>query len=543
MGRHVEETTACTSRSARARAAAPRSSSPTAADAAQRARASNSSGDLASARPSAITVSLGRSQTVPPPASGDAARPARHVGGRRSMSRWTSASRRCGAGGHRRSSCGSSRNSGSRGTSSSTVRPLLDWQYRDADGSGYSFVAGAARQRPAVLGILGYIATRRFDPALARAQRDLVDDLESPRRCRRGRARLPVAAASEHGVEPHVAIGAIGLTPSDAADLPGARLQRRRTAALRSPECGNRTVRAGLVRSLARQRPRPTPRSRRSTTRLLTRDDFVQRIAMWSATTARVPRKTPEYFRRRYARHPVYSYIVVAVAGRRCRRPACWRRGRRTRRSPGAANRGLRWVARRRARTTGPTVQSLLEEFDAEYADVYNAGIDGVIFARGGLSTVDPGRTRDRSRSFRAVRAAQTCGCGSRSRDRRQCYSKGTAIRTAQPSAVCDMKWPAAIHARGSAGVRPPVGRFQSDASGSGRGAADRCRRTDCPRRASAASGARRAFRIMRRPYPLRRFQRDSSIPRRRRRDHVGTAWAASLALTLDGTVVRRHHR
>ena len=52
-------------------------------------------------------------------------------------------------------------------------------------------------------------------------------------------------------------------------------------------------------------------------------------------------------------------------------------------------------------------MQALLEEFDAEYADVYNAGIDGEVFARAGFAPVESGRGGSRRESFRTVRASQ----------------------------------------------------------------------------------------------------------------------------------------
>jgi hypothetical protein len=39
---------------------------------------------------------------------------------------------------------------------------------------------------------------------------------------------------------------------------------------------------------------------------------------------------------------------------------------------------------------TGAAVQTLLEELDAEYADVYNTGIDGGVFERAGFRRIDP---------------------------------------------------------------------------------------------------------------------------------------------------------
>jgi len=123
-------------------------------------------------------------------------------------------------------------------------------------------------------------------------------------------------------------------------------------------------------------------------TRRLTRDDEFSAIE-WASSDGRVPRKTPEYFRRRYARHPVYTYIVLAVlnggatAGLLAARIA-----------EHGGRRALRIVdflgAPEVLARTGPTVQALLEEFDAEYADVYNAGLDAEVFARAGFAPVDP---------------------------------------------------------------------------------------------------------------------------------------------------------
>ena len=123
-------------------------------------------------------------------------------------------------------------------------------------------------------------------------------------------------------------------------------------------------------------------------TRRLTRDDEFSAVE-WPSSDGRVPRKTPEYFRRRYARHPVYTYIVLAVlnAGAAVGLLAA-------RIAEHGGRRALRIVdflgAPEVLARTGPTVQALLEEFDAEYADVYNAGLDAEVFVRAGFSPVDP---------------------------------------------------------------------------------------------------------------------------------------------------------
>jgi hypothetical protein len=101
------------------------------------------------------------------------------------------------------------------------------------------------------------------------------------------------------------------------------------------------------------------------------------------------PRKTAEYFRTRYARHPMYEYIVIALldggnpAGLMAVRTA-----------EHAGRRALRIVdfcgpgdvlAR-----TGPVVEALLHELNAEYADVYNTGLDRTVFERAGFRWIDP---------------------------------------------------------------------------------------------------------------------------------------------------------
>ena len=97
-----------------------------------------------------------------------------------------------------------------RGHALVTSRPLLDWQHRNADG-GYSFVV--ARTDGDVAGILGYIPTSRFDPALAGANVVWLTTWKVRHDAAvagLGLALLQHLAAAE----PHVAIGAIGLNPA-----------------------------------------------------------------------------------------------------------------------------------------------------------------------------------------------------------------------------------------------------------------------------------------------------------------------------------------
>ncbi|PYR39755.1 MAG: hypothetical protein DMF93_13075 [Acidobacteria bacterium] len=97
-------------------------------------------------------------------------------------------------------------------------RRLLDWQYRNPDGS-YSFIV--ARAGGEVAGLLGYICTRRYDPALAS---DNVVWLTTWKvRDDAGFAGLGIAMLQRlSALEPHVAIGAVGFNVATRPTIPTA---------------------------------------------------------------------------------------------------------------------------------------------------------------------------------------------------------------------------------------------------------------------------------------------------------------------------------
>jgi hypothetical protein len=263
-------------------------------------------------------------------------------------------------------------------------RPLLDWQHRDADGRGYSFVIGRRRQDNAVLGILGYIATKRFDAAL---EGDNViwlttwkirDDADVA-----GLGLLLLRHLT--GVEPHLAIGALGLNP---ATLPIFKAFGYRVGELQHYVRANARVDTFQIATLtAGSAPPPVAGAPLQARRLSSDDDFG--ALAWTPQDRSVPRKTPEYFRTRYARHPLYTYVVIALLDADA--PAGILAGR-------IAEHGGRRVLRivdflgadDVLERTGAAVQTLLEELDAEYADVYNTGIDGGVFERAGFRRIDP---------------------------------------------------------------------------------------------------------------------------------------------------------
>jgi len=259
-------------------------------------------------------------------------------------------------------------------------RRLLDWQYRGADG-GYAFVV--ARVDGEIAGILGYIPTRRYDPALAG---DNVVWLTTWKvRDDAGVAGLGLALLQHvAAVEPHAAIGAVGFNTAtrpiyEALGFTVGELQH-----YAMPTAARREF---SLASFARPPAPPrAPSTAAVSARVLsTAADF----DLLLERGADVPRKTARYFHARYACHPVYSYRVLAIedGGATAALMAA-------RIAEHAGGRAVRIVDFAGARDVvgrlGPVVQALVQESDAEYADVYNAGIDPALFARSGFVRIDP---------------------------------------------------------------------------------------------------------------------------------------------------------
>jgi hypothetical protein len=266
-----------------------------------------------------------------------------------------------------------------------TCPQLLDWQHRDPDGRGYSFVIARRTHDRALLGMLGYLPTQRFDAAL---------DAHNVIWLTTWKVRDDAAVAGLGlmllqyltRTEPHQAIGALGL---NRATLPLYEALAYHTGELHHYVYANAHVEAFELATLRSGAPSPPHHDgSRLQMRRLTRDgDF--KALRWAAPDDRAPRKTAEYFRMRYSRHPLYEYSVIALleAGAPAGLMA-------VRTAEHGGRRALRVVdflgpddvlVR-----TGPAIQALLEDRDAEYADVYNAGIDRSVFERAGFRWIDP---------------------------------------------------------------------------------------------------------------------------------------------------------
>lgn len=244
-------------------------------------------------------------------------------------------------------------------------RALLDWQYRNGDGS-YSFVL--ARHDGRLVGMLGYIATKRYDLALADANVIWLTTWKV-----RTDANLAALGLSllQHldKTEPHTAIGAIGFN-----------LATRPMYAALGYRVGE------MQHYVSRSGASTTPGD------VVGVDvDDVSRCSALSIAghfSGVVPRKTPRYFALRYLRHPFYRYRLVALRDRDTYVGVVAARV-----AEHGSLRALRIVdflgGPAALRRSGAVIASMVREHDAAYADVYNAGIDADVFASAGFQPVD----------------------------------------------------------------------------------------------------------------------------------------------------------
>jgi len=252
-----------------------------------------------------------------------------------------------------------------RGHVLASSRALLDWQYKNGDGS-YSFLV--ARQRGTIVGMLGYISTKRYDPSLADA--NVVWLTTWKVRADANVAGLGLSLLRHvDETERHVAIGAIGFNPAT----------RPMYAAL--------GYRIGELPHYVAV-PNRSPAARGLAAVEVDGASQCDGLRI-SSDRGRVPQKSPRYFRTRYLEHPFYRYRLVSLRdGDACVGLLAVRL---------AEHDGLRALRivdflgdPGALAQSGGAIQSMIREHDAAYADVYNAGIDADVFAHAGFRLVDP---------------------------------------------------------------------------------------------------------------------------------------------------------
>ena len=266
-------------------------------------------------------------------------------------------------------------------------RELFDWQYARRDRPGeYSIALARRNGDDELVGMLGYLPTRRFDPALANNNAIWL----ALWKVREDIAAGPIGLQLLNDVtagEPHASIGVIGFQPAAAAIYSALKFQ---VGELRHYVLPNPDVSAFELASFERRPNRTVPDTNLTAVAV---DDTT-----FSATVAgldlgsrnqQLPFKTPAFFRSRYLQHPRYRYETFAL--RRGDRPIGLLA---TRVAAHGERRALRVVDYIGADDLVPALGRLIldqvRRHGAEYADILNWGIDSAWFEAAGFSPIDP---------------------------------------------------------------------------------------------------------------------------------------------------------
>ena len=276
-----------------------------------------------------------------------------------------------------------------RGHAFTRCRALLDWQHRDAGGAAYSFVLARRESDSELMGILGFLPTCRFDPALAADNTLWLTTWkvrEDAAEAGLGLRMLRFLTDAER----HVAVGAITV---NAGTQPIYKRLGYRVGELRHYVLPNPDVARFELAAIDRAALPPAVDGASNTLSAMPMDtenasEWASRLHM-DGDGPSCPRKTVTYFANRYLRHPIYRYAVHALLEGATPLAIVA-----TRVAAHGGRRALRIVdyagppdvlAR-----AGGAILRIVGEHDAEYADVYNAGIDPGIFASAGFLAIDP---------------------------------------------------------------------------------------------------------------------------------------------------------
>lgn len=266
-------------------------------------------------------------------------------------------------------------------------RSLFDWQHALRDRPGeYSVVIARRDADDALVGILGYIPTRNFDPLLASdntiwlALWKVRDDVETA-----GLGLRLVKYVTD--MEPHTTIGVIGFNPEirPIYRALGFQIGELQHFVLPNPDVdrfGLALFDRPLLRPVVDRGVEAVPVDAVSFAQLFAGLDLGTR-------DRHAPRKTAAYFAARYLQHPIYRYACFVL------------------RRPGGpiglvATRVATHIGRRALRivdyvgppdavpAVGWPILGQIRALGAEYADVYNWGIEPELFEAAGFSHVDP---------------------------------------------------------------------------------------------------------------------------------------------------------
>jgi hypothetical protein len=266
------------------------------------------------------------------------------------------------------------------GHSLAVSRVLMDWQHGEVD-SHYNYLIAVRKQ--SVLGILGYITSRRFDPALAQsnviwlALWKVLDDVDV--------AGLGLRMLNTlTSIEPHSMIAVNGI---NTAHPPMYRALRYINGELKQFYVVNEHSERCLLNS-PKEQNLPLPHKGLSRFVEMQEKDLIEFDLGLFAKNCANP-KSPMYFINRFLSHPFYRYRVFQIVGS-THGPALLA----TRLAEHDGARALRIVDfagdPKAISELGSAINDLMNEENAEYTDFWQLGLPDHYFEDSGFSLLDP---------------------------------------------------------------------------------------------------------------------------------------------------------
>lgn len=261
-----------------------------------------------------------------------------------------------------------------------TSRVLMDWQHGADDGSYDYLIAIRDGQ---LLGILGYIATRHFDPQLAGRNVIWLALWKVLNDCGVAGLGLRMLNVLNH-VEAHIAIAVNGI---NIAHPPMYRALSYRVAELQRFFVVNPGQPRHLIQA-ANECELPILRGQGSEFVEMT-ERSLSALPPAQIASGATPDKSPNYFLNRFLRHPFYRYRVFLASGKD-HKPALYA----TRVAQHDGANALRIVdfAGDPAAIAycGASLAKLMNEECAEYADFWQLGLPEQNFTVAGFAKLDP---------------------------------------------------------------------------------------------------------------------------------------------------------
>jgi hypothetical protein len=258
-----------------------------------------------------------------------------------------------------------------------TSRPIMDWQH-GAEDDQYNYLL--ALQGSKLLGVLGYIPTKRYDPTLSESNVLWLALWKIRDDCKLPGLGLRMLGALEK-IEPNVAIAVNGINP---AYLPLYRVLGYRMLELAQHYAVNPSH---LPRLLMRESNIRFPRL--SAGHAVSNELNEQNILDFTFTPTTLPRKTARYFLERFLRHPFYHYRVFHLAYASQHALIA------TRVASHGDDRALRIVDFSGDITvfaeSGSAIAAILHEENAEYVDFWEYGMPSDALKKVGFDKVEQG--------------------------------------------------------------------------------------------------------------------------------------------------------